>query len=416
MRIFISVVVVFMFAMSFNAKLAHATPDPVPALASKASSDSCTTYNYTCNQGQNCYLFKHRKRSWRCRGNSSIATKESVDATLSVTQLTSKGRAALFEDESILAADAFFELASSKSASTVSNDADIARFFHAATRLMASGMELSSDGDLNDGLVTLGDILDSAGFDTDSRDDWGSVSISSDDNLLAASSPQGDDLKAFVTDTVLEEITSAVTELENISADFKTTVSFEGDTFEVDYGDALALKTFYHVLLFQLYTLTAHDWDVDIDDAINNNKTAETVRSENSALFSLDSQASNQLSLAKNSYLAALSSALDLISALQEEGTVADGAQELIDLGDASSTDIEAAKDLLNLLTNAANESTVIQDASNSFNMDSFRLNLSPLFAGEIGAATYVPTITGNRITGEQADNTIGGLLPDGVN
>ena len=330
-----------------------------------------------------------------------------VDTTLSVAQLNSKGQKALFEGASVLAADAFFKEASSKAGSTVSNDADTARFFHAATRVTAISMDLGSDGDLTDSLVTMGDVLDGIGCDTVLRADWDLVSCGDP----AATSPKGGDLSSFLTDTVLTEIASAITELSSVSSDFEITVTFDGSTYEVDYADALILKTFYHTLLFKFHTLTAHNLDVDVDDVINNGKNAETIRSENSAFLSLSSQASGQLSLAKTNYLAALSSADEAITSMQAEGAVTSGAQELIDLGDASGTNIQTARDQISQLTSAASGGTVIQNGS-----DSFQLNLSPLFAGQVAAASHVPTITGDTMTGDLTDNTIGGMFPDGIN
>lgn len=342
---------------------------------------------------------------------------ESVDTTLTVAQLNSKGQTALLEDESVLAADAFFKEASSKAGSTVSNDADTARFFHAATRVIAFGLDLGSDGNFTDSLATLGDILDGAGCDTVLRADWDLVSCGDPANT----SPKGNDLKSFMTDTVLSEMASATTELASVSSDFKITITNDGKTYEVDYGDALVLKAFYHTLSFKFHTLTAHDWDVDLDDAINNKKSAETIRSENSTLFSLSSQASSQLSLAKTNYLAALSSASEAITSIRAEGAVTIGAQELIDLGNESDTKIQEAKDLISQLTDAATGGSVIQDNADNFKLkqdssDFFQLDLSPLFAGQVAAASHVPTITGDALTGDLTDNTIGGLFPDGVN
>ncbi len=39
----------------------------------------CTTYHYTCNQEQGCFLFKHRKRSFLGCRNGSSSTKKQIN-------------------------------------------------------------------------------------------------------------------------------------------------------------------------------------------------------------------------------------------------------------------------------------------------------------------------------------------------
>ena len=102
--------------------------------------------------------------------NPSVAAKAEVTeipdslnqpdtSGLTLRQLNSRGLEAL-KDAWVLRAKTYFEAAEDLAGNSISNDADTARFFYALTRIAALWFDTYSDGIANNGLNTLGDILD----------------------------------------------------------------------------------------------------------------------------------------------------------------------------------------------------------------------------------------------------------------
>ena len=326
-----------------------------------------------------------------------------VDTTLTAAKLNDEGITLLLKEdgpEDILSANAFFAEANKKAGSKTSNDADAARFFHAATRLIAFGMDINSDNNPDDTLATMGDILDGMGCNTVPRINFDLLSCPDE---LPSSSPNGSSLNAFVVNSIIANLESAISDLDKVSASFETTVKTKDNTtYEVDYGDALLLRAFYHTLAFKFSTLTAHNWSSDLDTIVNSKQSLETVRTENSTLASLGSNAGSLLSKAKTHYLAALSDTDAAITSIRAETAPTEG-KELIDLSDTPDDDIAKARTLISQLRSAATAASSIDEGD-----DTFQLDLSPLFEAQVSLASLFDD------KGELTDNTWGGINPDG--
>jgi hypothetical protein len=164
---------------------------------------------------------------------------------LTLGQLNSRGLEAL-KDAWVLRAKTYFEAAENLAGSSVSNDADTARFFYALTRVAALGFDTYSDYIPNNGLNTLGDILDGFGLPADDTKRSNLAAIMFPDPL-PSDSPSGNELQSFLNDVVFPELEGAINNLNTVSEAFNThwTEPIDDEIVESDNGDVLFFKAMF---------------------------------------------------------------------------------------------------------------------------------------------------------------------------
>ncbi len=327
---------------------------------------------------------------------------------LSIEQLNANGLNALNEG-STLKTRTYFEAADQLAGSETSNRADTARFFYAATTVMAFGFDRLSDSTSN-GLNNLGDILDSFGLNA--ADD---VRINAEQYpipaTLSTNAATGADLQAFAVAKVLPEVLKAKTAAEKISSSFSVIWAepLVNESVESDYGDALLCRAALDGMLSALYAQAAYDLDSDLDEKANSKQTVQTFLTANPSFGIIKSGASTNLSQSKtyaNSALVNLRSAIDAMQSETDDQT-----NDYVTLADLTPTDIAQAKADIADALNSLNSPTSVND--NKDPSKAFTLNLNPFFAGSINSLrALLPSFSGNNVASGFPSPTMSGVLP----
>jgi hypothetical protein len=332
---------------------------------------------------------------------------------LSIDQLNTNGLNALNEI-SILKARTYFEAAEQLAGTEASNRADTARFFYAATTVLAFGFDRLTDN-TNNGLNNLGDILDSFGMNA--TDD---VRINANQYpiptlSMPSNASTGADLQAFAVSNILPEIIRAKTAANRISTSFNVdwTEPVSNEVVESDYGDALLCRAALDAILSTLYAQAAYNLDSDLDEKANNNQTVQQFLAANTSFGVIQTGAAANLTQSKayaNSALVNFRSAI-----LEMESEIDTQSNDYVSLADLTAPEIAQAKlDIADALA-SLNGPTVVSDNEIPATGNGFTLNMSPFFAGSIGnIRTLLPAFNGNNVASVFPDPTMGGVLPGG--
>jgi hypothetical protein len=331
---------------------------------------------------------------------------------LTLDQLNSRGLEAL-KDAWVLRAKTYFEAAENLAGSSVSNDADTARFFYALTRVAALGFDTYSDGIPNNGLNALGDILDGFGSPADDTKRSNRAAISFPDPL-PSNSPSGNELQSFLNDVVLPELEGAINNLDTVSLDFNThwTEPIADEIVESDYGDVLFFKAMFEGALASVFTQSAYNLDADIDDTDNNDKTIEQFLNDEPDFLTLSSAPDSDLNFAKMIFDDGLDDLDAAIVWMDAEADFQD--DDFINLGDTTAEEINQARADIVDAKNSLDGPTVVND--NKDPIDGFVLDMSVFFAGlDFRDPNLLPVFTGNDPKGLFPDATFGGVFGAGI-
>jgi hypothetical protein len=331
---------------------------------------------------------------------------------LSIDQLNANGLNALNEG-SILKARTYFEAADQLAGSEASNRADTARFFFAATTVLAFGFDRLSDNTSN-GLNNLGDILDSFGLNP--ADD---VRINAEQYPIPAALPANAataaDLQAFAAANVLPEVHKAKASADKISSTFNVTWNepLLNEFVESDYGDVLLCRAALDGILSVLYAQAAYDLNSDLDDKANNNQTVQEFLAANPSFGTIKSGAASNLSESKTYATSALVNLRSAINAMQSETD--DQTNDYVTLADLTPAEIAQAKANIADAMNSLNGPTFVHDNEIPYDDKGYTLNLSPFLGGTIGSLrALLPSFSGNNVAGGFPDPTMAGVFGAG--
>ncbi len=330
---------------------------------------------------------------------------------LTLDELISEGFEAL-KDGWVLRARAYFEAAENLAGSAVSNDADTARFFYALTRIAALGFDAYSDGIPNNGLNTLGDILDGFGVPADDTQRSNLDAISLPDPL-PADSPTGNELQSFLDDVVRPELVGAIDNLDAVSQAFNTfwIEPFDCEIVESDFGDVLFFRALFKGALASIFAQNAYDLDADIDATENNNKTIEQFLLDEFDFLTLGSAPAGDLNSARNIIDQGLD---DLDSAIVWMNAETDFQEDdFINLGDATAQEINKARADIVDARNSLDRPTQVGDNNNP---GGFLLDMSVFFDGlDLRDPNLLPAFSGDKPRGLFPDPTVGGVFGAGI-
>jgi hypothetical protein len=292
-----------------------------------------------------------------------------------------------------------------------SNLADGARFLSAFSRISALWFNMQSDGNPDNGLNSLGDILDAFGCDTTGRDPLMPDNSLVCPTVLPANAPTGADLQTFIADVIKPQLEGAITDLGKISQSFNNFTwkePFGGKQVISDYGDVLALKGGAELFLSLAIVQGSYNLDADIVGAAG--QTTQTFLASNPNFLHLSD--TSGLSGAHALLVDAADDAVSAINKMQAR-TDAQG-NHLIGLGNMTATQINNTIDRINLLKSTG-PTTVPDDhgvAVGTINLDKFFVgidlrNYLPAYAGNIPGFFADPTFNGiwtNYATGSSED------------
>jgi hypothetical protein len=331
---------------------------------------------------------------------------------LGIDQLNANGLNALNEG-SVLKARAYFEAAEQLAGTETSNRADTARFFFAATTVLAFGFDRLSDNTGN-GLNDLGDVLDAFGLNGADE-----VRINADQYpipaALPADSPTAGDIQAFAVDKLLPEVLKAKAAANQISNSFNVawTEPIANEAVESDYGDALLCRAALDAILSALHAQAAYDLNSDLDDKANNNQTVQTFLAANTSFGTIKSGAAGNLAESKKYANSALVNFRSAIDAMQNETD--DQANDYVTLADLTAEQIAQAKADIADAQNSLDGPTFVNDNEVPYEDKGYTLNLSPFFAGSINSLrALLPSFSGNEVASGFPDPTMAGIFGAG--
>ena len=280
---------------------------------------------------------------------------------------------------------------------TTSNAADEARFFSGLSRVFALGFNVQSDGNPNNGLNTLGDILDAFGCAI-SRDP---LDLKPEcPSVFPPSAPSGSDLQAFTANVIQPELEGAIQNLGKVSTSFtlKWTEPFGHKLVTSDYGDVLTLKAVSEFLLGSVLVENSYNLNANLA----NNYTQEGLLAANPNFLRLGN--TSGLHTAQSQVGNALGDTVSAINLIRSRS--GDPNSYLISLTMTSFTDINDLIRHLNLLKASLTAPTNITD---KHGVQNFTLDLSIFFAG-VDARNLLPQFSGNRQSGPFPDPTFSGI------
>jgi hypothetical protein len=296
---------------------------------------------------------------------------------------------------------------------SISNDADTARFFYALTRIAALWFDTYSDGIANNGLNTLGDILDRFGSPADDTKRSNRAAISFPDPF-PDNSPSGSEFQSFLKDVVGPELEGAINNLETVSQAFNElwTEPIDDEIVESDYGDVLFFMAVFKGALASIFTQSAYNLDADIDDTKNNAKTIEQFLTDEPDFLTLSSAPASDLNSAKLKYDDALDDLDAAIVWMDAETDFQD--DDFINLGDATAERISEARADIADAKASLNGPTLVND--NPDPIDGFFLDMSVFFAGlDFRNPNLLPAFSGNDPIGLFPDPTFAGVFGAGI-
>lgn len=288
--------------------------------------------------------------------------------------------------------------------SAESNDANTARFLAALTRISAVWHDMQSDGNPNNGLNNLGDILDAFGCGASGRDPL-HLEIMVCPETLPANAPTGAELQVFIANVLRPELERAIEHLDKVSQSFnvKWIEPFGGKQVESDYGDVLTLRSIAGTLLGSAIIENNYNLDADIAKAVNLRQTVQDFLGANPDFLKLKS--SSELVAAKDLLNKASDDTLAAINWMQSETDNQN--DDLISLLDIEPASITETKERINdFKASLAGPTTWFHDDERT--QVSGTLDLTKFFVG-VDARSLLPSYSGN-IPGFFPDPTFKGI------
>ncbi|MDO8282992.1 MAG: hypothetical protein Q7U10_10300 [Thermodesulfovibrionia bacterium] len=345
-----------------------------------------------------------------------------------------------FEAGDILSARDFLKEAVLLYGNSTTNDADEARFFYALTRVFALGFEISSDGNVSNGINTAGEIADLFDCIVSGVSPIDPLFDVVCPQLMPANSPTVGQLQDYLYDVVRPELIGAIDGFNQISETFNVLwlepQKPDSTPIESDYGDVLALRAAAKSMLSLILTQQAYDLDIDIDAtfpkievggdgdgicetgetcSISISTTKQQFLADNPGFLSLTDSA--HLVTAK-SYLtsSALDDSVAAIEWIQLEGDDQSDDFINIDVGpnpwqisqleiDEAKADIAAAKTCLN------GSCTLDDNQTPGVPTDDTIMDFSRFYAGAVNFRSLLPSFSGDEAQGFLPDPSFGGVL-----
>ena len=327
---------------------------------------------------------------------TNAGTIETVSIDMTVNDLLDNGFSNFKDEAEPLLAHDYFYRAKIKTRNSTSNNADIARFFYAISKVAAQAYNIESDG-VNDGLQDIGDIMDAFGApaegrlpffnaDNDFKDESGEYYDDPFPDPVPFNSPTGAELQNFCFNIIRPALEAAIASLNLVSTSFNKTwlELFDDETVESDYGDVLYVKAMFQGALASIYIQRAYNLNVDIHAEDQSDKTDEQFIDDNPNIGTLGSSYGSYLSTAKQLSLNSLTHLRDTINWMQNETDAQ--SNDWINLVDETSSEIDEAKLDIADAKNSMNGPTVVRDNDEDDpadpDDDPFTLDLSIFFAG----------------------------------
>jgi hypothetical protein len=336
------------------------------------------------------------------KGNVTVVAGQTTDiGTITMLpvgtaclDLINQGKIIEARDVCVGAADSFGDI--------VSNDADTARFFAAFSRVASLWYNMPSDGNPNNGLSTLGDILDAFGCSTSGRDPLNPKNMACP-KVLPSNAPTGAQLQTFIANVIRPELEGAVGNLGKISQSFNVvwTEPFGGKQVTSDYGDALTLRAASGYLLGTVITENSYNLDADIVKQVNLKQTTQDFLAGNANFLKLTN--TSELSTSQSLLGNASDDAISAIDWMQSR--TGNQSNYFISLSNLTSRQIANTKREINEFKVSLTGPSSINNESGNFDGT---LNLSKFFVG-INLRSFLPTYNGN-IPGFFTDPTFNGI------
>ncbi len=338
----------------------------------------------------------------------SLITPDTSGLTLG--ELLELGFEAL-EDLALLTAKTYFEAAFNLAGNSPSDDADTARIFFAVTRVGALAFDTYSDGNPDDEIDHLGDILDSLGCDPKdtARSNIDAIRCPA---LLPDDTVTGAQVQDFLNGPVLRELNGALDNIEPVSEAYERNLIFNTgereESAEIDYRDVLVLRSALRTAVAATLIQSAYDLDTDIDAELNDPaNTIESFLEDNSSFLSLLD--ASPLSIAKIELGQAADDLLAAIDGIQAETD--DQTDDLITLLNATPEEIEEAKaDILDFKNSLDGPVLVLDNEVPADPTNDFTLDLSKFFAG-LNLRDFLPPFAGDQVGGLFPDPTFNGVF-----
>jgi hypothetical protein len=336
-------------------------------------------------------------------------TPVTIEIILLPTGLTSSECLNAVNQDNIIEARDICVAAADSYGSIVSNDADVARFFAALSRVAALWYDQTSDGNPNNGLNTFGDILDAFGCSVSGRDPE-RFDITWPD-ILPANSPTGGELQTFIRYIIRPEIEGAIENLGNVSQSFNISwiEPIDETTVESDFGDVLAAKALFKSLLASIIIENSYNLDGDFDLM---DYHIEQFLADNPDFLKLTS--SSELSGAKNYLIGASNDALSAIDWIQAETD--DQNNDFVNLLDIEPATINDAKEYINEFKTSLTGPVNLYEDDEKTQLNG-TLNLTNFFVG-MDLRSLLPAYSGDD-PGFFPDPTFNGIwtnYPQGAN
>lgn len=287
------------------------------------------------------------------------------------------------------------------------NDEDTLNFFYAFSRVTLLANPLT-DGNTENGLQRLSDVLDALGVPTDDATRSEEFGL----EICTSTTVKGSGLQQFIYQHAGAELQNAVAALDEVSADFDLELTYGGVDTDFDNGDVLYLKAVANAALFQTNLLQGLNLNADIkalteldstnsdtmEDALN--VTTDGVALKDSLLKTKDAAA---LTAAKKFGVLAVNGMKAAITAMETEYD--DQSNDFINFYEFEAIEQAAAID-----ETIADLDKALELLNGATSFDDFTINLSGLFAGTIDLNSLLPTFTGDTPS-MFPDATLGGMI-----
>ncbi len=274
---------------------------------------------------------------------------------------------------------------------------------------------MASDNTPDNGLETIGDLLDAFDCSQDGREGWwedlDGDGYKCGSGPVPITSPTGMELQAWLYEKVGPVLEAGIENLndvsEDFSLDFRVPNTSHTERFVSDYADVLVLRTFFRMLLASIQIQYASNLDVDFH-FLDNLYPDHIVHMED-ILYYYDSfltRIGNYYSLLDDAkrQLASMSDdamgAIDLLKNRDYGG----GVNYLLDLEDLS--DSEQMKADLNSFKNSLDG-----DAEIEIKGLVRSINLSPFFAGLLDIRDFLPDFVKDEPVEGTMDGSFGGMV-----